>query len=176
MTLWDTWSSGRRGVSVRLEFVLSSTPPVSFEYDQERRRGDVVERDVVERAPNRQGRGERDTQLSTRGAGRAAGTHHGIRAALLSHCLGSLQRAAAQLTGGEAWFMRERAEHSGVMRELHPSCKTQVYGTMQALYLAQVCSLKDTHITLWHPPPRGQHHLLVARAAARGVQPVLLAR
>ena len=90
---------------MRLEFVLSSTPPVSFEYDQERRRGDVVERDVVVFAPNRQGRGERDTQLSTRGAGRAAGTHHGIRAALLSHCLGSLQRAAAQLTGREAGFM-----------------------------------------------------------------------
>jgi hypothetical protein len=39
------------------------------------------------------------------------------------------------------------------VRELHPSCTTQVYGTMQALYLAQVCS--HTHITLWLPPPRG---------------------
>jgi hypothetical protein len=28
--------------------------------------------------------------------------------ALLSHCLGSLQRAAAQLTGGEAGYEREQ--------------------------------------------------------------------
>jgi hypothetical protein len=32
-----------------------------------------------------------------------------VRAALLSHCLGSLQRAAAQLTGREAGFMTQRA-------------------------------------------------------------------
>jgi hypothetical protein len=42
-----------------------------------------------------------------------------VRAALLSHCLGSLQRAAAQLTGGEAGFMSVCAELVVVVRELH---------------------------------------------------------
>jgi hypothetical protein len=69
----------------------------------------------------------------------------------------------------------ERVCRAGGVRELHPSCcTTQVYGTMQALFLAQVCSLR-THVSLWGTHlHESQHHLLVARGSS--VQLVLLER
>jgi hypothetical protein len=59
------------------------------------------------------------------------------------------------------------------VRELHPSCTTQVYGTMQALYLAQVCSLGRTYHSVAPAFTRAStaSSWLLARAAARGVQP-----
>jgi hypothetical protein len=67
------------------------------------------------------------------------------------------------------------------MRELHPSCTTQVYGTMQALYLAQVCSLRTDISLCGTRLHEGQHRLRprgywLVRLPGVCSRPVLIAR
>jgi hypothetical protein len=74
---------------------------------------------------------------------RAAGTHHGTRAAPLA--------LPGKLAEGCGTAHRRRGGFMSVCAggERHPSYTTPVHGTMQALYLAQVCSPStDTHVTL----------------------------